>query len=128
MEVLKMATVCIDPNCKPHMRGEVVPVVVEVTSETDTIFQIIDNPLRTFCEIKTASGESVISLPVSIKVISNTKKQVFSSWDTSKLDVGYYILRFWISINIFGIVDDEDNLIEDYRLASPEIKRYIKAD
>jgi hypothetical protein len=128
MEVLNMAIVCIDPNCKPHMKGEVVPVVVEITSETDTIFQIVENEVRTYCEVKTASGENVISLPVNIKVISNIKKQVFSSWDTSKLDVGYYILRFWIGVNLFGIVDGEGNLIEDYRLASPEIKRYIKAD
>jgi len=120
--------VCVDPNCKPHMKGEVVPIIVEVNSETEARFEVIDNIKRTYCEVKTTSGEPVSIQPVKIQVLTDIKKQVYCSWDTSKLDVGYYILRFWIGVNLFGTEDGNGDLIEDFRLASPEIKRYIKAE
>lgn len=120
--------VCIDPNCKPHMRGEVVPVIVEVNSETDTKFDILTNVNRTYCELRTTGGDLVLTMPVIVQVLTDTKKQIYSSWDTSKLEIGYYLLRFWVGINLFGNTDLEGDLIEDFRIVSPEIKRYIKAD
>ena len=122
-----MAAVCIDPNCKTHFRGEVVPVVVEVTSDTGSSFSVIDDT-RTYCEVKTTSGESIIKLPTTVKVISDTKKQLFCSWNTDGYELGYYILRFWISINISEARDTDNKLIEDYRLSSSELNRYIKGE
>ena len=121
-----MATVCVDPDCKTYLRGEVIPVSVEVLSNSESEFRVVGSE-RTYCEVRTSSGEIVTTLSPRIQEVEEYHKQLFCSWDTNGLEAGYYNLRFWISINISD-AQVGGEYVEDYRLASTQLKRYIKAE
>lgn len=123
-----MATVCVDPNCKTYLKGEVIPVAVDVKSTSESAFEIVPLTTRTYCEIKTSSGEFVTKLFPRLQSVTDYHKQLFCSWDTTSIEAGYYILRYWVSINISGARDGNNDLVEDYRLASESLNRYIKVD
>ncbi|AMM44864.1 hypothetical protein SP15_065 [Bacillus phage SP-15] len=111
-------------GCKVHLKGEIVPVMIELTSESNSDFEIL--PDGATCEVRTMAGELIKSHTVRFKSISGNQKQLFFSWDTNPLDIGYYMLRFWVRINLFGTEDTAGNLIEEARIVSSEMKRYIK--
>lgn len=115
-------------TCKPIIKGEIVPLIVEITTETETRFEIIDDITKTYCEVRSSSGDIVSILPALIQVRSDTKKDLYSSWDTKSLEAGYYVIKFWVGINLFGVEDGLGNLVVDYRLASEEINRYVKLE
>jgi hypothetical protein len=124
-----MATVCVDLEAKTHLKGEVVPIAVEVLSNDETEFLIRDDGgVRTFCEVKASSGELIEKITPRVQIVAENHKQLYVAWDTSKYEPGYYIVRFWISINISGASDNQGYFLEDYRLVSPDLNRYIKSD
>lgn len=111
-------------GCKVHLKGEIVPIMIELTSESNSDFDIL--PEGATCEVRTMAGELLDTHPVRFKSISGEMKQLFFSWDTNVLDVGYYMLRFWVRVNLFGTQDTTGNLLEEARIVSSEMKRYIK--
>lgn len=111
-------------GCKVHLKGEIVPVMIELTSESDTDFTIL--PDGATCEVRTMAGELLDTHSVSFKDISGDQKQLFFSWDTNPLDLGYYMLRFWVKISLLGSTNPDGSLIEEARIVSSEMKRYIK--
>jgi hypothetical protein len=118
---------CVDPNCKSYFRGEILPIFVEVTLASGSDFNVIvDENQRTFCEVRNSAGELLTTLYPSLVEISTSKKQLLCSWNTTGVEVGYYTLIFWISINISGDKDIDDNYIEEYKMTSETLNRYIK--
>jgi len=122
-----MAT-CIDPNCTTHLRGEIVPVAVEIKCNEESTFTVVPEAKKTYCEVRSSSGEVITRLIPRVEIVSDTDKKLYCSWDTSALEVGYYILRFWIGISLTGAVNESGEMFQDYRLSSDELKRYIKSE
>ncbi|WJZ23515.1 hypothetical protein LIS04_87 [Listeria phage LIS04] len=112
-------------GCTTHFIGEIVPVMIELTSESDTDFEVL--PQGATCEVRTLEGELLATHQVRAESISGNTKKLFFSWDTTKLDVGYYMLRFWVSINLFGAkAEGSGELVEEARIVSSELKKYLK--
>lgn len=112
-------------GCTVHYKGEIVPVMIELTSESETDFEVL--PQGATCEVRTLHGELLDTHQVRSESISGNTKRLFFSWDTNTLDLGYYMLRFWVKINLFGTKDPvSQNLVEEARIVSSELKKYLK--
>lgn len=103
-------------ECIPHVRGEIVPIMAEVYSESGIEFTV----LRSECEVVSTSGNKAETLVVSVEDLEPGKKLLSCSWNTSLVSPGYYLLRFWTDINVSG------GDVLDYRIASPQMQRYVK--
>ncbi len=107
-------------GCQVHIIGEKVPMVAEITSEGGVEFSVTGAFLR----VRTTGGSIVGSdIPAHAERVEPDKWFVYASWDTGSLSPGYYLLRFWVEMDMDHHPDDDD-----YMMASSELKRYLRIE
>lgn len=122
----------INPDeCRAYTRGEIVPIIFEVYTESGLPFSLVDtldeeNDRSAYCEVRNA--EHVLLKTLGVKMIDDqpARKKLLCSWDTSTYSTDYYLLQLWAQINITGDVDEQGMLVVEAKLASEELTRYIR--
>lgn len=104
-------------DCRVHIKGEVVPMIAEVTADGGVEFNVVSAFLR----YRPTSGSPTIDVPAHAEMAEPDRALVYAPWDTSAIAPGYYLLRFWVEIDMADHPGEED-----YKLASVEIKRYVR--
>lgn len=121
----------INPDeCRAYFRGEIVPIIFEVFTESGLPFKLADSPstgdLSAYCEVRDSEHNLIKTLGVKMIDDAPARKKMLCSWDTSLLEVDYYLLQLWAQVNITGEVDNSGNLVVEALLASEELTRYVK--
>ncbi len=105
-------------ECQVHILGEKVPMVAEITSEGGVAFSVTNAFLR----VRTTGGvQTHPNIPAHAEKVEPDKWFVYASWDTSSYEPGYYLLRFWVEMDMDHHPEDDD-----YMMASSELKRYLR--
>ena len=113
-----------EQECVAVNQGEIHPVIFEVYTESGIPFEVKEN--WSHCSVKTTSGKEVEKIPAKLISDEPASKKYLVSWDTSKYVVGYYLLTVWCMLNITGDLDDKGQLVVEAKIASDELKRYVK--
>lgn len=120
-------------ECEAYFRGEIRPLIFEVYTESGIPFTLTNDPkdkegLRAFCEVKDEQGNLLSTLPATVILDEDCKKQFICSWNTDEnlYPVGYYRLQVWALVNVSGAVDQNGDLVIEGKLASDELIRYLK--
>ncbi len=120
----------LEVECIPYQRGEIVPLIFRVYTESGIEFQVVPDDSRqslvAYCDLMTEDGKHLKFLPATLISDAPAEKQFICSWDTTNQAVGYYRLQVWATVNVSGKCDSAGNLIIEGRLASEELVRYVR--
>lgn len=113
-------------ECRSYTKGEIVPLMFEVYTESGVPFEIVTDWAK--CKVKKNSGELVRELPASLISDEPSKKKFIVSWNTVPEEIGYFLLQVWVDINVTGNKDEFGNYLVEARIASEDLQRYIKEE
>ena len=117
-------------DCVPYQKGEIVPLIFRVYTESGIEFQCVPDTSRdgniAYCDLMTDEGKHIKFLPATLISDEPAEKKFISSWDTSNQSVAYYKLQVWATVNVSGKTDQMGQLIIEGRLASEVLTRYVR--
>ena len=120
----------LQENCVPYQRGEIVPLIFRVYTESGIPFTAVPDPDHdgniAYCDLMDEEGKHLQYLPASIIEDAPAEKKFIVSWNTGNHSVAYYRLQLWATVNVSGKTDNVGDLLIEGRLASEELLRYIR--
>ena len=120
----------LQTDCVPYQRGEIVPLIFRVYTESGIPFMLVSDPSRdgniAYCDLMNEEGKHIKFLPATLIDDQPAEKKFICSWDTSNQAVAYYRLQVWATVNVSGKTDQYGDLIIEGRLASEELVRYVR--
>ena len=120
----------LQTECVPYQRGEIVPLIFRVYTESEIPFTAVPDVSRdgllAYCDVMNEEGKHIRYLPATLIEDLPAEKKFISSWDTTNMGVAYYRLQVWATVNVSGKTDAAGDLVIEGRLASEELIRYIR--
>ena len=117
-------------GCVPYQRGEIVPLIFRVYTESGIPFQLVHDDARdgniAYCDLMQDDGSHIRYLPATLIEDLPAEKKFVCSWDTTNQAEAYYNLQVWATVNISGKTDAYGELIIEGRLASEVLLRYVR--
>lgn len=120
----------LQTDCVPYQRGEIVPLIFRVYTESGIPFSLVKDSSRedniAYCDLMDEEGNHIRYLPATLIEDLPAEKKFICSWDTSNQAVSYYRLQVWATVNVSGKCDPYGDLIIEGRLASEVLIRYVR--
>ena len=120
----------LQENCIPYQRGEIVPLIFRIYTESGIEFTCVPDPAKenniAYCDLMDEEGVHIQFLPATLVEELPAEKKFIVSWNTTSASVAYYRLQLWATVNVSGKTDDVGNPIIEGRLASEELVRYVR--
>lgn len=120
----------LQTDCIPYQRGEIVPLIFRVYTESGIPFNLVQDPSRdnkiAYCDLMDEEGKHIRYLDATLIDDQPAEKKFICSWNTSNEKVAYYRLQVWCTVNVSGKPDQVGNPIIEGRLASEELVRYVR--
>jgi len=120
----------LQSDCVPYQRGEIVPLIFRVYTESGIPFTCVHDSSRdgniAYCDLMDEEGDHLKFLPATLIEDLPAEKKFICSWDTSNQPIAYYRLQVWATVNVSGKTDPTGQLVIEGRLASEELVRYVR--
>ena len=120
----------IRTECVPVQRGEIVPLIFRVYTESGIEFSVVEDPSRdgniAYCDLMKEDGEHLKYLPATLIEDLPAEKKFICSWDTTNMATMNYQLQVWATVNVSGKTDTLGNMVIEGRLASEILIRYVR--